>query len=172
MVDDATMQGLEHELGVLIRRIRRLIAERARMVHPDLSPVAYSMLVALHDSGPRRASDLVDLFSIDKGAVSRQVQSLLELGLIERTPDPDDRRAATLVITELGEDRLERITRQRRAEVRGRLADWSPEEMQDFVSSLRRYNGALESEVDEDPSSGGAGRVEGKASAATTEMPA
>ena len=33
------------------------------------------MLMALNDSGPRRASDLVDMFSIDKGAVSRQVQS-------------------------------------------------------------------------------------------------
>ena len=96
------MRALEHEMGVLVRRIRRLIAERARLVHPDLSPVGYSMLVALNDSGPRRASDLVDLFSIDKGAVSRQVGSLLELGLIERSPDPEDRRAAILAITEEG----------------------------------------------------------------------
>ena len=87
MADDETMRALEHEMGVLVRRIRRLIAERARMVHPDLSPVAYSMLMALNDSGPRRASDLVDIFSIDKGAVSRQVQALLDLGLIERSPD-------------------------------------------------------------------------------------
>ena len=100
MADDETMRALEHEMGVLVRRIRRVIAERARMVHPDLSPVAYSMLMALNDYGPRRASDLVELFKVDKGAVSRQVQSLLELGLIERTPDPEDRRAAILAITE------------------------------------------------------------------------
>ena len=37
------------------------------------------MLMAL-DDGPSRASDLVDLFSIDKGAVSRQVQALLGPG--------------------------------------------------------------------------------------------
>ncbi len=62
----------------------------------------YSMLMALNDTGPRRASDLVELFSVDKGAVSRQVQALLELGLIERSPDPDDRRAAILAITDEG----------------------------------------------------------------------
>ena len=107
MADDETMRALEHEMGVLVRRIRRLIAERARMVHPDLSPVAYSMLMALNDSGPRRASDLVDIFSIDKGAVSRQVEALLDLGLIERSPDPEDRRAAILAITEEGSRRLQ-----------------------------------------------------------------
>ena len=144
MADDETMRALEHEMGVLVRRIRRMIAERARMVHPDLSPVAYSMLMALNDSGPRRASDLVDLFSIDKGAVSRQVGALLDLGLIERSPDPEDRRAAILAITEEGSGRLATIAAMRRQEVLGLLSGWSPEDLQQFVDLLARYNGSLE----------------------------
>ena len=144
MADEEIMRELEHEMGVLVRRIRRLIAERARMVHPDLSPVAYSMLMALNESGPRRASDLVGMFSVDKGAVSRQVQSLLELGLIERDPDPEDRRAAILSITEEGSRRLANIAAARRSEVIGRLSDWDQEELRTFVRSMARYNSALE----------------------------
>jgi DNA-binding MarR family transcriptional regulator len=144
VADEETMRALEHEMGVLVRRIRRLIAERARMVHPDLSPVAYSMLMALNESGSRRASDLVGLFSVDKGAVSRQVQSLLELGLIERAPDPEDRRAAILSITEEGSRRLASIAAARRSEVIDRLAEWSDEDLQAFVSAMARYNSALE----------------------------
>lgn len=144
MADDETMRALEHEMGVLVRRIRRLIAERARMVHPDLSPVAYSMLMALNDSGPRRASDLVDLFSIDKGAVSRQVGALLDLGLIERSPDPEDRRAAILAITEEGSRRLSTIADMRRREVLERLSGWSDEDLRGFVDVMARYNNALE----------------------------
>ncbi|WP_027859940.1 MarR family winged helix-turn-helix transcriptional regulator [Marmoricola sp. URHB0036] len=144
MADDETMRALEHEMGVLVRRIRRLIAERARMVHPDLSPVAYSMLMALNDSGPRRASDLVDIFSIDKGAVSRQVGALLDLGLIERSPDPEDRRAAILAITEEGSRRLGTIAEMRRREVLERLSGWSDEDLQAFVDVMARYNNALE----------------------------
>jgi DNA-binding MarR family transcriptional regulator len=144
VADDETVRSLEHEMGVLVRRLRRLIAERARLVHPDLAPVGYSMLMALQDE-PRRASDLVDLFSIDKGAVSRQVQSLLELGLIERTPDPEDRRAAILAITDEGARRLETVREKRRAELLGHLSSWSSDELAEFVGALARYNAALES---------------------------
>jgi DNA-binding MarR family transcriptional regulator len=144
VADEEMMRELEHEMGVLVRRIRRLIAERARMVHPDLSPVAYSMLMALNESGSRRASDLVGLFSVDKGAVSRQVQSLLELGLIEREPDPEDRRAAILSITEEGSRRLASIAQARRSEVIGLLSDWDDEDLRAFVRSMARYNSALE----------------------------
>ena len=144
VADDETMRALEHEMGVLVRRIRRMIAERARMVHPDLSPVAYSMLMALNDSGPRRASDLVDLFTIDKGAVSRQVGALLELGLIERSPDPEDRRAAILAITEEGTRRLGTVAAMRRREVSERLSGWSDDELAGFVAMMARYNNALE----------------------------
>jgi DNA-binding MarR family transcriptional regulator len=143
VADDETVRALEHEMGVLVRRLRRLIAERARQVHPDLAPVGYSMLVALQDE-PRRASELVDLFSIDKGAVSRQVQSLLELGLIERTPDPEDRRAAILAITPLGHERMEAVAEDRRTEVRERLGDWTDDDLAQLVGSMARYNQALD----------------------------
>jgi DNA-binding MarR family transcriptional regulator len=144
VADDETMRALEHEMGVLVRRIRRLIAVRARMVHPDLSPVAYSMLMALNDSGPQRASDLVEIFSVDKGAVSRQVQALLELGLIERSPDPEDRRAMILAISEEGHRRLDSIAVQRRSEVNERLVGWTDDDLSSFVTTLSRYNAALE----------------------------
>jgi DNA-binding MarR family transcriptional regulator len=144
MADDETLRSLEHEMAVLVRRIRRVIAERARMLHPELSPVSYSMLMALNDSGPRRASDLVEIFSIDKGAVSRQVQALLELGLIERTPDSEDRRAMILAISEEGHRRLAIIAADRRREVSERLEDWSEQDLTAFVRSLGRYNSALE----------------------------
>ncbi len=114
------------------------------MLHPELSPVSYSMLMALNDGGPRRASDLVEIFSIDKGAVSRQVQVLLELGLIERTPDPEDRRAMILAISDEGHSRLASIASTRRLEVRERLDDWTDEDLSAFVRSLGRYNTALE----------------------------
>jgi DNA-binding MarR family transcriptional regulator len=138
------LRRLEHEVGVMIRRIRRVIAERARMIHPDLSAVSYSILGALNSTGPSRASELVDLFSIDKGAVSRHLQMLLELGLVEREPDPEDRRAAIIAISEEGSRRLEEVAARRRAEVGGLLADWNDAELEEFVRALGRYNAALE----------------------------
>lgn len=138
------MRELEHEMGVLVRRIRRVIAERARMLHPELSAVSYSMLRALEDSGPCRASELVEVFSIDKGAVSRHIQFLLELGFVERTPDAEDRRASIIAITAEGSRRLAEVAELRRRQVGESLSDWSEEELHEFVRALGRYNRALE----------------------------
>src|SRR5215471_9873929 len=84
---------LEQELGVLIRRVKRVIGERARAVHPDLQPASYLMLTYLASAGPQRSSVMSERFGVDKGAISRQVQHLQDLGLLVREPDPDDGRA-------------------------------------------------------------------------------
>jgi DNA-binding MarR family transcriptional regulator len=138
------LDQLETEIGALIRRIRRVVAERARSGHDDLQVAAYFILANVAETGPKRASAVVEEFGIDKGAVSRQVQALLELGLIERTPDPEDRRAAILAITDEGARRLATVSDKRRAELLGRLSTWSSEELADFVGALSRYNAALE----------------------------
>jgi DNA-binding MarR family transcriptional regulator len=140
---DAT-RALEHELGVVIRRIRRNIATRAQMVHPDLAASSYSMLTSLQDDGPRRSSELAEMFAIDKGAVSRQVAKLEALGLVERTPDPFDGRAHLLSLTEYGRSRLAEVAKQRRRWYDERLADWTGAEIAELAHQLARYNAALD----------------------------
>ncbi|MEO5851002.1 MAG: MarR family winged helix-turn-helix transcriptional regulator [Nocardioides sp.] len=135
---------LEQEVGVLIRRVRRVIGERARAVHDGLQPSSYLILAHLADCGPARSSSIVDTFEIDKGAISRQVQHLVDLGLVEREPDPADGRATLLTITPEATRRLAEVTRQRRELFDERLGDWTEAELTDLVSALSRYNHALE----------------------------
>lgn len=139
-----TVRRLEHEVGVLIRRVRRVIHERARLVHPDLQPASYLMLAHLAQAGPLRSSAVAELFGIDKGAISRQVQHLVDLGLIERRPDPADGRATLLAPTEDAQTRLADVTRHRRKYLDERLGDWSDDDLSTFVTGLARYNAALD----------------------------
>ena len=136
---------LEGEIGVLIRRIKRVLGERARAVHPDLQRGAYLMLAYVADDGPLRPSVIAEKFDIDKGAISRQVQQLVDLGLIDRTPDPLDGRASLLVASAEARRRLDDVVTQRRDWRDVRLGDWSDEEIAGFVTVLGRYNAALES---------------------------
>lgn len=140
---EAAVRGLEHEIGRLLRRIRRGLADRAAQVHPELSATAYPLLVTLAEAGPRRAADLADLFALDKGAVSRIVHQLLELGLIDRAPDPQDGRASILSVTPKAEERLAAIVDQRHAEVGERLADWEPRSIAELAAGLARFNAAI-----------------------------
>ncbi|MGZ4495940.1 MAG: MarR family winged helix-turn-helix transcriptional regulator [Nocardioides sp.] len=139
-----SLRELEHEVGVLIRRIKRVIGERARAVHPELQPASYLLVAYLAEHGPMRSAAIAGVFDIDKGAISRQVQHLVELGLVDRTPDPDDGRATLVSASEAAVRRLAEVTSERRAWLDERLADWSDEDLGTLVGALGRYNQALD----------------------------
>jgi len=140
---DEALRGLEHEIGRLLRRIRRGIGDRAAQVDPSLTATAYPLLVTLVELGPHRAADLADLFALDKGAVSRVVHQLRELDLIERAPDPQDGRASILSATAKGKERLAETADRRHQEVGARLADWEPESIAALAAGLARFNAAV-----------------------------
>ena len=137
---------IEAEVGVLIRRIKRVIAERAREVHPQLHPMTYPLLAHIVSSGPLRAADLCDTFSMDKGGVSRQVQSLVDLGLVDREPDPEDRRATLLVATAGAKRGIAAVSRRRSDRFAERLSGWSEVDLAAFADQLGHYNAALSGE--------------------------
>lgn len=142
---DDQLRRLEGEVGVLIRRIRRVIHERARAVHADMQPTSYLLLAWLIEEGPVRASAIAENFAIDKGAISRQIQHLLDLGLVTRTPDPDDGRATLVEASADAVHRMTDVAEHRRKWLDEQLGDWSAAQLEDFVNSLERYNKALNS---------------------------
>jgi DNA-binding MarR family transcriptional regulator len=135
---------LEEQVAVLIRRVRRVIGERARAVHPDLQPASYLMLSHVVASGPQRSSVLSEHFGVDKGAISRQVQHLVDLGLLDREPDPADGRASLVSASADAVHRMEAISRERRRWLDERLSEWSEPDLREFVTGLSRYNSALD----------------------------
>ncbi|MGN0063224.1 MAG: MarR family winged helix-turn-helix transcriptional regulator [Nocardioides sp.] len=138
------LQSLEREVGVLMRRSRRVVAERAAMVHEDLTPAAYLVLTYLTTMGPLRASVLVDVFHLDKGAVSRSVHSLVDLGLITKEADPDDRRAVILHVSEVARARVREVAEVRIGVLEKVLGSWSEGDLEAFVDAFSRYNALLE----------------------------
>jgi DNA-binding MarR family transcriptional regulator len=137
------LRRIEAEVGTLIRRVKRVMGERAREVHPDLHPMTYFILTHLAKQGPMRAADLSDAFGMDKSGVSRQVQTLVDLGLVERRPAAEDRRAILLDASDEGRTRLETVARSRSDRFDQRLGAWSDDELSTFAAQLAAYNQAL-----------------------------
>jgi DNA-binding MarR family transcriptional regulator len=131
---------LEREIALLLRRSRAISARLAGELHPDLDGAAYGLLALLEDAGPLRASDLVARLGLDKSTVSRQVASLVDLGLVVRAPDPDDGRAQVLSPSAEGSARLARIRAARRARWEADLADWPPDDVATLGELLARLN--------------------------------
>jgi DNA-binding MarR family transcriptional regulator len=143
MTRDAAFATIESEVGVLLRRVKRVLGERARAVHPDLHPIVFHTLSHVLEHGPLRAARLVEELGVDKGAISRQVQQLVDLGLVERAEDPDDGRASLLVATDDARQRVAAMTRSRRARFESRLGDWSDADLDRLATLLARYNASL-----------------------------
>jgi DNA-binding MarR family transcriptional regulator len=131
---------LERELGLLLRRARAVSAKNAAQLHPDLDPAALGLLALLQDAGPLRASDLVARLGLDKSTVSRQITGLVDLGLVDRTPDPADGRAQVLRPSAEGASRLARIRAARRARLEEDLASWPAEDVATLGELLGRLN--------------------------------
>lgn len=140
---DAAVERLEREISLLLRRSRSVLRTLATRLHPDVDAASYAVLLAIARSAPLRLVDLAEEFGLDKSTMSRQVSSLLALGLVERRPDPEDGRAFLLELGEEGRERLEEVSRARHEEFRSRLASWSADEVATLADGLTRLAASL-----------------------------
>ncbi|MFT4262589.1 MAG: MarR family winged helix-turn-helix transcriptional regulator [Nocardioides sp.] len=138
-----SFEQLEQQLGVLARQMKRVVADHADAVHPGLSTSAFLVLSRVADVGPVRAQAVCSEFVIDKGPVSRSVQQLVDLGLLERRTDPVDRRAALVSVTPKARLLLAEVEARREVLLADCLADWRPDEMGALAAGLERLNAAL-----------------------------
>jgi len=101
------------------------------------------LLARLVLGGERRATDLAAEAMLDLSTVSRQVRALVERGLVERRPDPEDRRGALLAATEAGRAAFAEYREERNADLAGLLADWSAADRYDLCRLFGRLNDTL-----------------------------
>ncbi|RBY92352.1 MarR family transcriptional regulator [Blastococcus sp. TBT05-19] len=127
------------DLGDLVMRVARVQRRRFREVlEPwDLSPHHARALVVICAGDGVRLSDLAGKLRIAPRSATEVADALQERGLIERTPDPGDRRAVLLRATDEGRRVREEIGAARAAgaaELFGRL---SPEDREILARILR-----------------------------------
>jgi DNA-binding MarR family transcriptional regulator len=98
----------------------------------------FVLLNLIRDRGPIRASELVDLMSVDQSTVSRQLAALEEAGLVSRSVDPSDRRAALVEVTPVGNEAMDAARREWRNTLADLAEDWSPEQRASLLESLQQ----------------------------------
>ncbi|GAA1344583.1 MarR family winged helix-turn-helix transcriptional regulator [Arthrobacter roseus] len=137
---DAAIKALEEQLSILWRRARSNSHKVARRVHPDMEPAAYGLLVILQRTGGMRLTDLATNVGIGKPSVSRQITMLEQLGLVQKTADPQDGRAQAISLTPLGSSRLFAAQSGRKDAFRHLMEDWSAADIGDLARLLGQLN--------------------------------
>jgi DNA-binding MarR family transcriptional regulator len=101
-----------HRLTEAVARLRRVLRAgvRTEIAWETLPMAQVEVLQSLAELAPARVGDLAERLHLANSTVSGLVSQMLNAGLVERTVDPGDRRAAVLTLCDAG---------------RARLAEWS-----------------------------------------------
>ena len=122
-------------------RLRRAIARVARQLNTSatdegLTPTQASVLALIVGHGPVGLPDLQRLEHLNPTMLSRVVGRLGELGLIDRSPDPDDLRSVSVSVTASGRKVHTRIKAQRADAVSQAATRLSEREQRALINAL------------------------------------
>ncbi len=95
--------------------MRRSMREYKRfMDESGLSPGQIHTLMRLHFGGECGVSQIGNHLGVTNAAASQLVDRLVQLGLVDRSEDPNDRRVKQLALTDSGQDLIQQAVAARR----------------------------------------------------------
>ncbi|MGW1208431.1 MarR family winged helix-turn-helix transcriptional regulator [Streptomyces sp. NPDC002499] len=134
-------------LSTRSRQHERLMA----LAGVPLDRAAVALLRQVADSEPLRPGELANRLGVEASHVTRTVQQLQKSGYVDRVPDPVDRRAQRIELTEKGQQAIDRVRDAGSRGMQLALADWSPEELRQLATLFHRMvDDFLAHAVDED----------------------
>ncbi|WP_419999522.1 MarR family winged helix-turn-helix transcriptional regulator [Streptomyces boninensis] len=98
----------------------------------------YALMAALAEFGPSSQAALGRRCGIDRSDVVAAVNDLVERDLVERTPDPADRRRNTITLTAAGKRRLAKLDKALGAVQEQLLAPLNDAERKQLTALLTR----------------------------------
>jgi DNA-binding MarR family transcriptional regulator len=128
-----------HLRTAIVRTARRLRQEAAAETS-GLTPTSVAALATIERHGPMTPSEIAAIERVKRPTITRTLACLEREGLIDRTPDPTDRRSALVEINGAGRERLRRLRSRKNAYLARRMRDLTDEE----VETLERAAEILE----------------------------
>ena len=105
--------GLERKLGPVIlclgRLLRRRLEQSLAEAGLDVTPAQARVLVALHFGGPMNQHELAGHIDVEPSTLVGALDVMEREGLARREPNPGDRRAHQVHLTEAGAERVPRL---------------------------------------------------------------
>ena len=130
--------------------LRLVVARTARRLRQEadagLSPSLISALATIDRHGPLTPSELAAQERVQRPTATRLLARLEDAGLVERAPDPGDRRSSLISVSAAGRTLLRRQRSRKNQYLARRLAALDP----DDLATLERAAAILERMLDEE----------------------
>jgi len=135
--------GRIRNFRAITRRLERVISRQLEECYccSGVSTPQCHMLLEIEEGGPIHIQKLADRLNLDKSTVSRTVDGLASMGLVDREPSKDDRRFTLVRLTGHGASicsSINRINDEYYRRVFDRIPEEQHEEVVRSVASLVR----------------------------------
>jgi DNA-binding MarR family transcriptional regulator len=137
---------LDHSPIGVIGRISRLARELEQRLEPvyaahGLEPGWHDVLATLRRAGPPyrlRPTEFASTLMLTSSGTTKRLDRLEQAGLIERSPDPADRRGTLITLTESGRKLIDSVTEAHLENERRLLSSLSKADQRRLADLLRR----------------------------------
>jgi MarR family transcriptional regulator, lower aerobic nicotinate degradation pathway regulator len=130
---------LDGQAGFLLRRAtQRHLSIFATHMAEGLTPPQWAVLAKLAEVGPTSQNALGRLTAMDNSTINGVVRRLMQRGLIEKTPAPEDQRMHLIALSAEGARVVDRATPMAQEITRLTLAPLSASEQATLLRLLRR----------------------------------
>ena len=102
-----TQEPLTYLLGQTMKLVRFKLMAKFKENNLDLTLDQFVVLHYIKENSASTQQDLANHFLRDKSIVTRQINTLIDLGYVERTQDEVDKRKKNLKLTKQGLDMFE-----------------------------------------------------------------
>lgn len=144
---------MDENIGTMLAQVSRLMRrsfdERARGI--GVTRPQWAVISLLHLNAGINQGGLAELLEVEPITLGRMVDRLQDAGFVERRPDPADRRAWRLFLTEKGEGLLDKLRPFAQETYAVALEGIAPDEVEEFMTLLRRIRTNLSRRNPADP---------------------
>jgi DNA-binding MarR family transcriptional regulator len=131
--------SLDESIGYLLKRAGTQLAVNVdrRLAEFDMTHAQYGIFSRLQ-SAPSTAADLARSSMTDTGAMTRMLDRLEEKGFVQRSRSSTDRRIVEVSLTDKGRQIADRMREVAVDMLNHHLRGFTPEEVEQFKTFLRR----------------------------------
>ena len=143
--DHGAAENADEVVTAVLTASRLLVAVSARSlasVEETLTLPQFRMLVILDSRGAMNISRLAEHLDVIPSTAMRMADRLVAAGMLEREPNPANRREIVIHLTDAGHTVVHQATERRRAEIARIVSAMPPEKRAGLIEALHTFTRA------------------------------
>lgn len=145
---DEILEGMFSVIPVLRKKVLRL--SDVILKDQEISRPHFQIMKNLRTEGPCTMTELGKLLSVSKPNVTTLVDKLVELSIVQRKFDDNDRRITYIELTEQGRDYFDKLKESLKAAISNTMQKFSKEDLALFKETIHNLKALIGKMIEEE----------------------